>query len=403
MKCHKTSISALVAGLVLALFAAAACHHHDHDERPVRKHKRTILMYIAAENSLNSFAADDSLEVAAALPDLPDSVQVALYIDNAAGSNLYYGSASRQLTLAKAYKRNVCSTDSAEMDMILSDVESLFQAEHYGIIFWSHASGWVPQASKVPVRRTFGIDNGRRSGSSDSGPQMAITTLANVLQRHAHTDFLFFDACFMQCIEVAYQLRHVTDYVIGSPAEIPADGAPYTTVLPLLARGDIDGAMRSYYDYYASGSGHNIYGGAILSAARTDKLEALAGATRPLIEELFADRAEVATDDVQYFYPVSGSTTFTQYFDIANLFYNRCTAESYAAWWQAFEAAVPVRYISHLWVSASAAWFQVVQDAEHCGAVSVFVPSTFYDDNGWTQAYHTLDWYTDSGLYNTRW
>ena len=402
MKRKNKSFRGLLAAL-LSLAALLASCHHDTPEPRVRHNRHTILLYIAAENTLGSYFRSDSLEIAEGLKLLPDTVQVALFFDNTQSSKLYYGSAKHELMPIKTYDHNVCSTDSAEMEMVLDDVFRFFPAEHYGIVFWSHASGWVPSNYKKVRRRTFGIDNGQRSSRSDEGPQMEITTMANVLSHHPRTDYLFFDACFMQCVEVAYQLRHVTDYVIGSPAEIPADGAPYTELLPILASGDIDGALRCYYDYYVTGAGSSEYGGAIISALRTDRLEALAAATKPLIESLFVDSTEVKTSDVQYYYPVSGSKVFTQYFDMVNLFYQRCSDEAFETWRQAFDRAVTSKYISRYWASASRSWLQEVRDPAHCGAVSIFVPSKFYGDLGWNEAYRTFDWYRDAGFNKTIW
>ncbi|MBQ9285675.1 MAG: hypothetical protein IJ209_05265 [Bacteroidaceae bacterium] len=402
MKRMNMSFSWLLAAFLSLSTLASSCRH-DAPEPHVRHNRHTILLYIAAENTLGSYFRSDSLEIAEGLKLLPDTVQVALFFDNTKSSKLYFGSSKHQLMPVKTYDHNVCSTDSAEMEMVLDDVFRFFPAQHYGIIFWSHASGWVPSSEKKVRRRTFGIDNGQRSSRSDEGPQMEITTLANVLAHHPHTDYLFFDACFMQCIEVAYQLRHVTDCVIGSPAEIPADGAPYAELLPILAAGDIDGALRCYYDYYVSGAGSDEYGGAIISALRTDRLEALAAATRPLVESLFKDSTEVNTSDVQYYYPLIGSKVFTQYFDIVNFFYQRCPEETFEVWRQAFDRAVTAQYISRRWASAARSWLQEVRDPAHCGAVSIFVPSEYYGVLGWNKAFHAFDWYRDAGFDKTIW
>ena len=40
------------------------------------------------------------------------------------------------------------------------------------------------------------------------------------------------NCCNFMCLEVLYELRNVTDYIIGSPAEIPDQGAPYDEIVP---------------------------------------------------------------------------------------------------------------------------------------------------------------------------
>ena len=46
--------------------------------------------------------------------------------------------------------------------------------------------------------------------------------------------FIMFDACFMQSVEVAYELRDCCDYYIGFPAENPGPGAAYDRMFPFI-------------------------------------------------------------------------------------------------------------------------------------------------------------------------
>lgn len=62
---------------------------------------------------------------------------------------------------------------------------------------------------------------------------MNIDDLHEALQVLPKLDFLLFDACFMESVEVAYALRDCGDYMISSPTEIPGVGAPYEDVVPL--------------------------------------------------------------------------------------------------------------------------------------------------------------------------
>jgi hypothetical protein len=48
-------------------------------------------------------------------------------------------------------------------------------------------------------------------------------------------DILGFDACLMNLLEIAYQLRSTTDYIVGSEQTEPGDGWPYDTILRDLA------------------------------------------------------------------------------------------------------------------------------------------------------------------------
>ena len=60
--------------------------------------------------------------------------------------------------------------------------------------------------------------------------EMDIRKLAIILNNY-HFDFILFDACFMASIEVFYELRNTTDYIIASPTEVLATGFPYKDIL----------------------------------------------------------------------------------------------------------------------------------------------------------------------------
>lgn len=82
---------------------------------------------------------------------------------------------------------------------------------------------------------------------------MNISDLHEALSVAPHFDFMLFDACYMQSVEVIYQLRDRTDYFIGSPTEIPGPGAPYEAVVPALFSQDKPeiNIAESYYTVYA--------------------------------------------------------------------------------------------------------------------------------------------------------
>lgn len=85
-----------------------------------------------------------------------------------------------------------------------------------------------------------------------------------------------FDACFMQCAEVAYALRDCANWIIASPAEIPGYGAPYDIVVPLFF--DATASPQSIIDAYKAGyEGENT--GVVLSAVRCAAMQQFADAT----------------------------------------------------------------------------------------------------------------------------
>ena len=355
--------------------------------RPFVKLPRTLIVYMSAENTLSSYASYDSLEIAQGLSNIGQDHRVVVYIDDVKSSRLCVGMREQPLQLVKTYQGNICSTDSADMSRVLNEIVKVYPAEHYGLILWSHASGWIPSSQTTKtVLRSFGADNGHRSDGNNNGPSMNITTLAHVLEKLPHFDFVLFDACFMQCVEVAYQLRHVTDYVIGSPAELPGDGAAYLNLL--------------------NGRGRVPYTGAEISAIRTDKVEALAAASAPYLQRIFSGRRSPECGNVQKYYVGPSQNHYTEFYDFKNLMFHHLSAEEYAEWCEAYDAAVPFAPLTPTWYSAfSPADNHIckIADLEHTGGVSLFVPSEEYARKGWVDKYHGYDWYHATGMENTGW
>lgn len=64
-------------------------------------------------------------------------------------------------------------------------------------------------------------------------------------------EYILFDDCYMASVEVAYDLKEVTDYLIASPCEIMAYGMPYAEIGPhLLGKVDYESICDAFYEFY---------------------------------------------------------------------------------------------------------------------------------------------------------
>ena len=131
----------------------------------------------------------------------------------------------------------------------------MYPAEEYGLILWSHGTSWLPAG------------RGLRSFGSDSGKEMNIVDLAKALP--LHFKFILFDACLMGAVEVVYELRNTTDYIIASSTETIAEGFPYHLILPELVKQNPDWTKvaQQYFDYYNNQQG--VYQSATVSVILT--------------------------------------------------------------------------------------------------------------------------------------
>jgi len=391
--------------ILYSMFLVASCHDEvvtppvDPAPQPRAEVERTVIVYMAADNTLSDAVRGDTTEMAKGKSMIPDDTNFILFLDDRQNKPAIYElSRERGMQLWKQYGEELCSTDSPTMLAVLREIESYFPARHYGITFWSHATGWAPER-KSSRRNTFGQDKDPSSGTQE----MEIPALRDVLAQLPRFDYIFFDACFMQCIEVAYELRNATDYMIGSPAEIPGPGAPYDKIMEALCRGDVQGIVQGYAASYPYG----VYPGVLLSCINCSKLDGLAQATGRFLTPLYMGRSERSTIGFQLY-----CTTFEKYtfcFDMRTTMYSLLSDEDYAAWQTAFDEAVPV---SLRLLPSTNRWFAnhvsprdlaVVAKPEHYGGVSMFVPLNRYNSCGWNEDFQKTAWYAATGWQATGW
>ncbi|MDE7370002.1 MAG: hypothetical protein K2N08_09615 [Muribaculaceae bacterium] len=240
--------------LIVALVAVSCDKEKDEPEpEPVSDPTpRTVLVYLLANNSLGDSGFDykDLMEMEAAKGDLGRSRWVVYYEQND-GTIKLVELQSTGWKLLKTYENDIKSTSSERMSNVIRDTKAMAPAEKYGLVLWSHASGWVVDNKGEDVEPVALNDVMPLSFGDDRGSTMNVATLRRVLKDEGF-DYIYTDCCNMATIEVVYELRDVARYFIGSALELPADGMPYNQNLRLLAAAEPDliGAARNTYNYY---------------------------------------------------------------------------------------------------------------------------------------------------------
>ncbi len=384
--------------LLLLSLLLTSCHKDD--EPQTTPYKRTVLVYLAADNNLSSFALEDLAEMKEGMAQVSDGMlHLLVYIDTGSSPRLVELKKQNGQVVEDVVRtyddRNSVGVD--ETREVFADVFSNpdFLAEGYGLIYWSHADGWIPygQAST----RWVGQDKG------DGDHRMNISELVTILQSVPHLDFLMFDACFMASVEVAYELRSFTDYYVGSPTETPGPGAPYQVLVPMMVADQA--AIRMSNSYFAFYEG--IYtgktptvdgpwtGGVSICVMRTDALESLAALTAQLLPEEVVDIA--ALKEEVFDYDQRGwSSTYVGYFDLKQLMEQVLDDASYATWTQAFDAAIAY------WSTTPKNYSQFVGmfSMEGANGITHYIPGSSTQRDA---AYHSMKWYQDAGLEKLGW
>lgn len=264
---------------VVTMLLFPSCDKEKNEPKP-QEHSRTVLIYAVASNNLSSYLDKDMeemIEAAPAVKGLGDNVRVLLYSvasKNASEATIAELSknqdGSYEFKTLKSYDRETFSTDPKRMSEVYADLRQIAPADSYGLIFWSHATGWLPDfnSHQLPgMQRSFGWDT-----YENTTDKCDIIELADAIPDRMF-DYIWFDACYMMCVETVYQLRNKCDYIGGYPTEDWSPGMNYDSTLPLLAAVDPDltGAGKVFFDYY---NDSNM--AVTVSVIATDGLENLA-------------------------------------------------------------------------------------------------------------------------------
>ncbi|KAA6322326.1 hypothetical protein EZS27_028116, partial [termite gut metagenome] len=215
--------------------------------------------------------------------------------------------------------------------------------------------------------------------------------------------------CFMQTVEVAYELRACSDYFIGSPTEIPGPGAPYQTLVKfMLATGSTEKTAidiaRNYYDFYAlkynggkGSSNQNWTGGVSVSVVASAALEPLAVATKNIFTCYLKSETVIALSDIMCYDPLRYPS---YYYDIDSFIRSLTEDDAddtdYALWHTAFENAVP--YFDTTDKNYSAFGSRGMFSMKNATGLSGYIPSkNLTEINAF---YATYQWYTAAGWIN---
>ena len=268
--------------------------------------RNVLLLYSAGYNSLSQFLTDDISDLL--VGELPGSGRMddvlLIYSHFPSVKGVY--SVPTSPTLTRVYKdiennvikdtlvvypEGVRSSTGSQLNQVLTYVKDNYPAKTYGMVFSSHATGYLPTGyysnpkgyvytpsaavysadasfgysdavgvpyvepehdPMLPMVKSVGQDQVGTYGSYLSY-EIEIEDFARALPMYM--DYILFDACFMANVEAAYELRNSTKYIIGSACEIMGNGFPYAKTLPhLLKNGgrsyDLSEAARSYHEHY---------------------------------------------------------------------------------------------------------------------------------------------------------
>lgn len=368
--------------MALTLFS---CKKAEMEEIVVVKRPKTVLLYMVANNNL-SYDAENSIS---RLQNgyIPAEEGNLLVYKHCAGMDpvlLHIKKGEEGTVVADTAYRfppRVSATKSA-LTQALNVTQALFPADSYGLILWSHGTGWIP-----PLASSSSAAQEQRSGSCpertfglDGKVELEIRDLAQAIPYKL--SFMLMDACFMGGIETAYEVKDSVDYYIGSPAEILTESFPYHKIMQHIFKTTPDYAAvcREYYDYYNAKSGAER--SATVALMDCSKLAEVAEVAKRVFDQ-YGER--IASLDLSLLQPYFRGSNSKYFYDLKDLVDAIADASLSAEFAVALERAVPYK--------AATPYFIELPIRRFCG-VSTYVPGNpadtkladYYKQYKWNQA-----------------
>lgn len=321
-----------LAAAAITLVSGCECTRIDPDSK---EYDNVVILYSAGFNSLYGYLRDDINDLKKGyLPGRKSKDALILVSHLTSGGddyitpvqpviiNMFNGGKSIVVDTVKAYPDDLCLTKAADMKEVLNDVRRMFPSKHYGMVYSSHSTGWLPKGyysrpedydfkssggkalsakrsvalpdgavpyyeedelPGIPAVKSLGMTNRTISGQKYSYETDLPEFAASI---PFHLDYLLFDACLAGGIEVAYELRDICDIIAFSQAEVLAEGFDYSTLASDLLehKNDVVSVASDFFTYFAKKE-RKVERSATISVIDCTKLDGLASVCSTLFEK----------------------------------------------------------------------------------------------------------------------
>lgn len=314
--------------LLLSLLCCFSCSKTQFAPHEGEYSKVLVICSLGFNNLSNDLRADINDLLANPLPGKYRDFAVVAYCHNSYRDASDYGKKVDPVLVQLHSENGIAKIDtlvrypgavSASKEGIgqaLADVQRLFPSKRYGMLFSSHASGWIPAGypsngeesifgkvkSAAQVSEIKPTWAGTQFGSKKTqNIDMEVRDLVDAIP--FHLSYLIFDACLMSGIEALWEFKDKCDYIIASPTEILAEGFTYNTLILNLfldRRPDLVAVCEDYYEFYRNQTNNSQ--SATVSLISCDALEQLAQVYSEILDKHRDSIFEVDRNSVQRYY-----------------------------------------------------------------------------------------------------
>lgn len=254
------TFAVLIIGSVLS-----SCSNDDEPEIP--ETQNTIFMYLPWSSNLTNYFYQNIRDMESNIRQMGglanDRVIVFMSTSSTEASmyEIEYKNGTCTHTPIATYSDYPFTTEEG-LTSLLQDLKVCAPAKKYSMIIGCHGMGWLPVNASRALYSTekyhYEYENAglltRYFGGTTKDFQTDISTLSNAISNaNLKMEYILFDDCYMSSIEVAYELKDVTDYLIASTCEVMAYGMPYATMgKHLLGIPNYKAVCDEFYKFYST-------------------------------------------------------------------------------------------------------------------------------------------------------
>lgn len=340
--------------------------------------QRTLICYVCGDNNLSSDAKENITSlILQGSKEIGKDNMIVVVVDNQKTNPTLIHVRNGEYTKSEPYETDFYMTDPEKMRQILTYIMNEYKSNSYALLLWGHSTGWMMERDTIAYANTrgYGPDNIGETGSGIN-KWINYTAMANVFsQLPAKFDVIIGDICLLQCVEIAYELRNYTNYIVGAPSEVPGYGLPYDSVIKYMF-----GSSEEDYKVLANAIYNNTKGSYQVptSLVKTSALEDLRQATLSLVKSGKLEAEHCNFNDVIYYFRFEGCPIM---YDMQNIMLNNLDSNSYTEWKKTFDKAVVYKAAGSRWNTGLN--YPIFNDftvsEENYGGLSMFVPNTVYN------------------------
>jgi hypothetical protein len=210
----------------------------------------TMLVYIAADNSLAPYALYNINDMSKGLVS-SSGVNVLVQWDKPSDNKTWrYKITPGSMVDAGTVSSEMGYNPATELVSSMQWATKNYPANNYALILWNHGSGiedFYPGATKniissssrwlnlLPYSPERGIlyDDTQKTCLTNQGLTSALGQIKQLIGKNL--DLIAMDACLMEMICVAYQMKGLVNIFVGSQQTIPGNGYPYSQFIKPLS------------------------------------------------------------------------------------------------------------------------------------------------------------------------